>query len=226
MIIFKKVSKYLKQINREIMLQYKDEELLDVLKKKQRLLNEVRLFMMSYDWIKQAVAKQKLACFIENNYDYKIVMNEFGITYESTRASISQLGKIFEKEIGIGMVDKIMYGNIAMAEVELSQTFSTFKGLLVSDLRPLVPIGVLSETVSVLECKKEISFLQFFTLRRLNDGVSRLDSTKLAHIVAILEDTGGSYSLEKDILMSYLSGDVKKWEDVENLLQEVLHYGR
>ena len=226
LIVFKKVYKYLKEVNRDIVLQNQNTEVVEVLKRKQRLLNEIRDSLVSYDWVKHTSAKQKVACFIESNFNYMKVVEEFGISYASARASLSQLGKQFEKEIGVGILDEIMYGNLAIAEVDLSQNSNSISGLLVSDLRPLLPKGELNDLVNILECRKEISFLQFFTLRRLNDGLNRLDMEKLSHIIGVLEDTTEVYGLEKEILKGYLAGDVKRWEEVEKLLEEVLHYGR
>lgn len=226
MIVFKKVYKYLKDVNREIVLQNQNSEVVEVLKRKQRLLNEIKDSLVSYDWIKHNSAKQKVACFIESNFNYMKVVEEFGISYASARASLSQLGKQFEKEIGVGILDKIMYGNLAIAEADLSQNSNSIKGLLVSDLRPLLPKAELNDAINLIECRKEISFLQFFTLRRLNDGLKRVDVEKLAYIIGILEDTTEVYGLEQEILKGYLAGDVKRWEDVEKLLEEVLHYSR
>lgn len=226
MIVFKKVYKYIKEVNREIVLQNHNTELVEELKRKQRLLNEVRDTLISYDWLKHTPAKQKVACFIESNFNYMRVVEEFGISYASARASLSQLGRQFEKEIGEGVLDKIMYGNLAMAEYDMSKNSNSISGLLVSDLRPSLPKGDLNSSVDLLDCRKEISFLQFYTLRRLNDGLERLDMEKLSHIIGVLEDTTEEYGLEKEILKGYLGGDVKKWEEVEKLLEEVLHYGR
>lgn len=219
MIIFKKVIKSLKQINREMILYNEDKELLKELKKKKELLSVINEFMLKYEWISHSKTKEKLACFIESDFNYMRVVEEFGVTYESARASISQLGRLFEREIGIGIVDSIMDGDLSIAEEELYENINDYTGLFVSELKPLLPKGSLNDLISLKDCRRELSYLQFYTTKRLKDGFKGLESEKLSHIIAILEDKKGIYASEQEAINGFLRGDVKKWENFENLIK-------
>ncbi len=223
MLIFKEVEQYLTELNRELILNLGNPDAYDKVKRKQSVMELIHTFMVQGDWLVKENSRERFHKFVQLGYSYDKLSSFLGIEKHSIRSSISQMGKRFLSVVdAVRIMDDLKSDNFHMADNRLSEAFNDLKPLFLFDVRDKIYEGELSKGIRINDCKHEVMFLQRFTTWKFLEVYNKLDSEKFNHILAILNDKTGVYKYEQDILISYIKGNIKKWEEVDFILKDVL----
>ena len=80
-----------------------------------QLLEEIIDYLKSYKWLYKQSSKEKIKVWIESGYDYDVLCEQFNISYEGARWSVSWANSQFKKKIGENTIKLIKEGLIEEA---------------------------------------------------------------------------------------------------------------
>jgi hypothetical protein len=173
------------------------------------VLGEIKRYEMSLEWLKQKEYKEKVKTFITTNFDYRLMQEVYGGTYESLRNSMHYANESFLKHIGQNTIKLIEQGDIEIARLQFYKCSGRLKD---TDIFPLSIIDMLPEPKysnrKLSDCSKELRFLYNHNLATMQNRIGKLDSDNLKYIQWVLHSDSETASAAKSKLLYLLLGGV------------------
>lgn len=189
-----------------------------VCKNRVEILSNVLGVLKSYSWVKRNEVKKKIQFFMENNFDYSYLAKEFGISDKSAYVLISRAGKQFKEYIGVNDVDELLNSNLDIENIKIK--YGGVVNIFISDIREQLVVRE-NDDIDLLECMLELKTLKNLTKTSIQNRVKNLDADKVSHILYVLETNKVKYTLDKEMIDSYLRNDIKSIGELELRFREL-----
>ncbi|SHJ57684.1 hypothetical protein SAMN02745136_00434 [Anaerocolumna jejuensis DSM 15929] len=185
------------------------------------LLAEIKEYEMGFTWLKQRDFKEKVKQYITNGFDYKLLMEVYGATYDRLRGSMHYANSEFQKHIGQNTLKLIEAGDVAVAQLQFYKTAGLLKD---TDIFPQTLLDLLPEqkysTRSLSSCEKELRFLYNHSLSTMQSRLSKLDKENLQYIQWVLHSDSATATEAKSKLLYFLLGGVEP-RDAEAYIKNI-----
>lgn len=187
-----------------------------VIEDRMALMEEIRQYVRSYEWVKQDEAKEKIKVYLSSGFSYETLCKEFDTTYNAARVSVNWLSKQLQKKIGQNTLEHIR-------NYEIKEARSTFyvcsgkvkvKEYLLNDLIERLPDPEFG-TYYLEECETELKVLSLMTKARLDDYMERVDIKKMAYLLYLLDGETREAEAFRPYLMAMLEGEMTAQEVIE-----------
>lgn len=189
-----------------------------VCKRRQETLCTVLGVLKSYSWVKREEVKKKVEFFIDNDFSYSSLADEFGITKKSAYVMISRAGKQFEDAVGIS-VGELIECDFCIENIKIKD--DNISGIFIRDVQEQLQ-AIESVEIDLLECMSELTNLKMLTKDSINNRLKKLDVDKIAHLLFILQSSRTEYALEKELLKSYIiNGSIKSKDELGIRLKDL-----
>ncbi|WP_107614872.1 hypothetical protein [Clostridioides difficile] len=217
--IFKKLDLELANVTKALLISENNDSEYAMLLRRKNLLLEINKILNSYTWLHSKTLVSKIKYFINNNYSYDALANEYSIKNVAARTCISRAGKEFKNTIGKEILMEAFGETILYADSDLSDKFNLNRGRFILELRSKLPDALKSENVKLLDCKREIMFLHYFTLKSFQEKFNTLSLEKLSYLMWILEIN--QTTIESILLDSYLKSEIDFESFIKKLEEEI-----
>lgn len=204
--IFKKLDLELANVTKALLTSENNDREYAMLLRRKNLLLEINKILNSYTWLHSKTLVSKIKYFINNNYSYDALASKYSLKNVAARTCISRAGKIFKNTIGKEILMEAFGETILHADRDLSDKFNLGRMKFILELRSKLPDALKSEDIKLSDCKREIMFLHYFTLKSFQDKFNTLSLEKLSYIMWILEN--GQTKTESILLDSYLKSEI------------------
>ncbi|MFL8710824.1 hypothetical protein Q3304_08660 [Clostridioides sp. GD02377] len=218
--IFKEIEKEQLKIKKSLLEQKNNDKEYAILIRRKKLLDIIDCEMKKYTWLTNTKLISKVDYFINNYYSYELLAEKFSTTIPSAKSIISRAGKIFKDAIGERILREAFGNDISFGDRDLSEKLNLSREQFLLELRSKLPEAKYSEDITLLDCKRELSFLSYFTLRSFHNNFSTLSMQHLSHIMWFLEKENSNE--KSDLLHSYLKDKIDL-QELMKLIEEVHH---
>ncbi|HBG5344212.1 TPA: hypothetical protein KQG29_001576 [Clostridioides difficile] len=217
--IFKKLNLELANVTKALLISENNDREYAMLLRRKNLLLEINKILNSYTWLHSKTLISKIKYFINNNYSYDALANEYSIKNVAARTCVSRAGKLFKNTIGKEILIEAFGETVLSADRDLSDKFNLNRGRFILELRSKLPAALKSEDIKLLDCKREVMFLYYFTLKSLQEKFNTLSLKKLSHVLWILET---NQALTESILLdTYLKSEIDFESFIKKLEEEI-----
>ncbi|MBR3792010.1 MAG: hypothetical protein IKK18_04840 [Clostridia bacterium] len=178
-----------------------------------QLLEEIIDYLKSYKWLYKQSSKEKIKVWIESGYDYDVLCEQFNISYEGARWSVSWANSQFKKKIGENTIKLIKEGLIEEARAAFyvgtgKLSVDMFVGSDCLDSLPDAKYNI----YSLAECENELKILCLFSKARLQKYLEVMDEEKMAYVLWLLTGKSKKSDVFRPYLISMLSDELEAEE--------------
>lgn len=214
--IFKQIAKLYKTITYEQEKVNEDSDKGKELQVTKELLEEVMVYVDSFEWLKKDKSKEKVQFFLESSEDYDLLCKQYGISKDTAYNTIRWASKQLRDKIGKNTVSLIRDGYIEEARAAFYQGTGRLgvEKFVVSDLLDYLPESKYT-TFYLEECKTELTILRNFSLSILKNYIKAMDDKKMAYILFLLEGKSKKSDLYRPYLIQLLEGKIKVDDFIE-----------
>lgn len=216
--IFKKIEKEKLKIKKKLLEQKNTDKEYAMLIRRKKLLDIIDCERKKYTWLRNTKLISKVDYFINNGYSYELLAKEFSTSIPSAKSIISRAGSIFKDAIGDRILREAFSDDIFYSDRNLSEKLNLPREQFLLELRSKLPEAKYSEEITLLNCRRELAFLSYFTLRSFYNNFNTLSMQNLAYVMWVLEKETSSE--EANLLHNYLKNDIDLRE-LMKLIEEV-----
>lgn len=191
--------------------------------KRLQLLMQLVSYVNSYEWLSHEKIREKVKCFLKSRYDYRLVAEQFGLPISNVHKCISYASDRLRKRIG-GVLTLICSNHLVDAERELAMVTGGV------DPSALFVRGILERIdckkdagIDLATCKREISFLSYFTNRNIDTLVESIDTKKLGHLLYVLVNSDSTYPERGILARCIFDGELNASEAIEQIKAEFIY---
>ena len=180
------------------------------------LIEEIDLYLHSFAWLRKQQTKEKMRVYLDSWFDYDLLCEQFGISYENAKNSVHWAATQFENKIGWHTLKLIELGYIEEARA----AFYIGTGQL--KLEQLVTeqcAGKLPEPrfdiFPLADCELELKVLRLISRATLAAYMENIDDKKLADLMYLLKGDSKKGALFRPYLLALLTGGLTEKELIE-----------
>lgn len=170
---------------------------LGLIKKQILLLEEILAYVDSYSWLQKKDTIERVEVLRRNNYDYKAMQEELGISYDVATSTVCYINSILRGKIGecLELVEK---GEVEDARLIFYINTNQFRlnDLIVTPINKILP-NPKESNLNIEDCVDEIRYLQRYTKAEVERQLQGLNTIKLAYLHQLLVGNDSSKTMEK-----------------------------
>ena len=204
--IFKKIEKEKLKIKKSLLEQKNNDKEYAMLLRRKNILDIIDCERKKYTWLTNTKLISKVDYFINNYYSYELLAREFSTSIPSAKSIISRAGNIFKDAIGDRILREAFGDAIFYSDRDLSEKLNLPREQFLLELRSKLPEAKYSDEITLLNCRRELAFLSYFTLRSFYNNFNTLSIQNLAHVMWFLEKETSSE--ESNLLNNYLKDEI------------------
>ena len=185
------------------------------------LLEEIKAYEMSFEWLKQKEYIEKVKTFITRKFDYIAMQEEYGGTYDGLRNSMCFANGKFLKKIGQDTIKLVEQGDLGKAQLQFYKCSGKLKDtdIFSQTLLDMLPKAKYSAR-QLSDCDKELRFLYNHSLATMQSRLGKLDKENLEYIQWVLHSDSASATEAKSKLLYLLLGGVAP-KDAEAYIKNI-----
>lgn len=173
------------------------------------LLEEIDEYLYSFVWLKKQQTKEKMRVYLDGCFDYNLLCEQFGISYENAKNSVHWCATQFESKIGWHTLKLIEQGYIEEARA----AFYVGTGQL--KIEELVTEQCASELPEpqydifrLADCEQELKVLRLVSRVTLSEYMSSIDEKKMAYLMYLLKGSTKKGAMYRPYLIALLTGSL------------------
>ena len=155
-------------------------------------------------------SRQKVQAYWECGCDFDLAVEKLNNTnYNVLRGAIARDSRLLYEELGSVLLDFLQDGKPVDAHIEFVVRTNSLvmADVIPADVVNLLPPPTFNPDLSVDACAQELKILKAVSYLSIRDLISKADTVRLSHILAILKGDGNYAALElQKRLWSYLIG--------------------
>ncbi|MBR2724291.1 MAG: hypothetical protein IKB72_02495 [Ruminococcus sp.] len=173
------------------------------------LLEEIDEYLHSFAWLRKQQTKEKIRVYLDGCFDYNLLCEQFGISYENAKNSVHWCATQFESKIGWHTLKLIEQGYIEEARA----AFYIGTGhLKIEQLVTEQCAGELPEPqydiFRLADCEQELKVLRLVSRATLSEYMSSIDEKKMAYLMYLLKGTTKKGAMLRPYLIALLTGSL------------------
>jgi hypothetical protein len=231
-VIFRRIVEEINQLNDSIMeKEFSNQDTGLDKKKKEALLTILRYAIdEKWKWTGRK-SKAKILTFITSGCDYTETANCFNAkSVNSIEVTISNLGKKFEKVIGVHTIDLLLEGHVEEAMITARTGIGDIdlESYFLAGFTEFLPNTSQKKKAlfKIEDCKKELLLFAHFTKHNVEKYLKGYSQEKLSYLINILTSTDKSVSVERQVLNQLFSGAYNEYKitgQIDRALKEIEH---
>ncbi len=198
------------------------------LQKAKVLLEEIISYMNSYSWLKHKSSKEKVRVWTESGFDYKVLCEECGVSYQTARQCICWANSKFKAKIGENTLALIKEGLMdeARAAFYLHSGMVGLENFVNTEYQGYLPQAKFN-IYSLKECENELKILRLISKARFQNYLDLMDEEKMAYVLWLLMGQSKKSDVFRPYILSLLrdelsAEDLISMEDSIRRKQELL----
>lgn len=194
-----------------------DTAAFDLCRRQLFVLEEIASYVDSYEWlgtipkegVKMGGVLEKVKFIRESYYDYNLVRQHFDLSADAMKSLMFRINKKLLDKIGEDTLDLVLsrYDKVSLGLMQFRIKSGKYKmsEILLPDFYGLLPEPKL-DFYKIENCETEIKTLYQFSRFGMQELLNNCDSSKLAFLLFILQNTTERYKEEQKDLVSLLMG--------------------
>lgn len=173
------------------------------------LLEEIIEYLKSYKWLYKKNSKEKIQVWIESGYDYNLLAERFGISYDAAKMAVKWANGQFKKKIGENTLKLIREGLIDEARAAFYMGSGQLKAgaFVCSDCLENLPEPHYN-IYPLAECENELKILSIYSKARLEKYLEIMDEDKMAYVLWLLMGKSKKSDVFRPYIISLLNDDL------------------
>lgn len=182
----------------------RDSEEYRLLYKKLMALIELRNFAYNGNWTRES-SREKFTALAKSKFDYNLIAERYGTTRKSLDVFTTRQDKRLSRAIGRALE------LIKLNDVDAAMCcFQADNGVLLPDkfrycVYDLLPRQEKKDSITVEDCRDEIELLRLLAKENIQEFIKAVDSSKLAHLMFLLQTEEPAYRQQKTELIRKLT---------------------
>ena len=171
------------------------------------LLEEIDEYLHSFAWLRKQQTKEKMRAYLEGCFDYNLLCEQFGISYENAKNSVHWCATQFESKIGWHTLKLIEKGYIeeARAAFYIGTGQLKIEQLVTEQCAGLLP-EPRYDIFSLAECEQELMVLRLISRATISESVDSIDEKKMAYLMYLLKGSTKKGAMLRPYLIELLTG--------------------
>lgn len=171
------------------------------------LLEEIDEYLHSFVWLRKQQTKEKMRVYLDGCFDYNILCEQFGISYENAKNSVHWAAVQFESKIGWHTLKLIEQGYIeeARAAFYIGTGQLKIEQLVTEQCAGQLP-APRYDIFSLADCEQELKTLRLVSKATLSEYMNSVDNKKLAYLMYLLKGSTKKGAMLRPYLIALLTG--------------------
>ena len=180
------------------------------------LLVEIAEYLHSFVWLRKQQTNEKMRVYLDGCFDYNILCEQFGISYENAKNSVHWAAVQFESKIGWHTMKLIEQGYIdeARAAFYIGTGQLKIEQLVTEQCAGQLP-APRYDIISLADCELELKVLRLISRTTLSAYMNRIDDKKMGYLMYLLKGDSKKGALFRPYLLSLLTGGLNEQELIE-----------
>lgn len=174
-----------------------------------RLLEEIDEYLRSFTWLRKQQTKEKMQVYLDGCFDYNLLCEQFGISYENAKNSVHWAATQFESKIGWHTLKLIEQGYIeeARAAFYIGTGQLKVEQLIAEECAGRLPEPQY-DIFRLADCEQELKALRLVSRATLSEYMSSIDEKKMAYLMYLLKGSTKKGAMYRPYLIALLTGSL------------------
>ena len=180
------------------------------------LLEEIDEYLHSFAWLRKQQTKDKMRVYLDGCFDYNLLCEQFGISYENAKNSVHWAATQFETKIGWHTLKLIEQGYIeeARAAFYIGTGQLKIEQLVTDQCVDELPAPRF-DIFSLADCELELQVLRLISRTTLSAYMNRIDDKKMGYLMYLLKGDSKKGAIFRPYLLALLTGGLNEQELIE-----------
>lgn len=177
------------------------------------LIEEIDQYLYSFAWLRKQKTKDKIQVYLGGCFDYNLLCEQFGISYENAKNSVHWAATQFEGKIGWHTLKLIEQGYIeeARAAFYIGTGQLKIEQLVTDQCASKLPEPQY-DIFRLADCEQELKVLRLVSKATLSEYMESIDNKKMAYLMYLLKGSTKKGAMLRPYLIALLTGGLHEQE--------------
>lgn len=177
------------------------------------LIEEIDQYLYSFAWLRKQQTKDKMRVYLDGCFDYTLLCEQFGISYENAKNSVHWGAMQFESKIGWHTLKLIEQGYIeeARAAFYIGSGQLKIEQLVTDQCASKLPEPQY-DIFRLADCEQELKVLRLVSKATLSEYMESIDNKKMAYLMYLLKGSTKKGAMLRPYLIALLTGGLHEQE--------------
>lgn len=173
------------------------------------MLEEIDDYLHSFAWLRKQQTKDKIRVYLDGCFDYNLLCEQFGISYENAKNSVHWAATQFESKIGWHTLKLIEQGYTeeARAAFYIGTGQLKVEQLIAEECAGRLPEPQY-DIFRLADCEQELKALRLVSRATLSEYMSSIDEKKMAYLMYLLKGSTKKGAMYRPYLIALLTGSL------------------
>ena len=177
------------------------------------LIEEIDQYLYSFAWLRKQQTKDKMRVYLDGCFDYTLLCEQFGISYENAKNSVHWGAMQFESKIGWHTLKLIEqgYNEEARAAFYIGSGQLKIEQLVTDQCASKLPEPQY-DIFRLADCEQELKVLRLVSKATLSEYMESIDNKKMAYLMYLLKGSTKKGAMLRPYLIALLTGGLHEQE--------------